>query len=696
MQPQNLAEIRNLDIAFADVRVVEGLDLDIPAGKTLCLVGESGCGKSVTAKALLQVIDHPGRVAGGAIRFRQGTGNEIDIAATPPRSAAMRALRGADIALIHQEPMSFLSPLYTIGNQIAEALTLHRKVSKADARQAAIAMLTEVGMPYPERRVDSYTFQLSGGQRQRAMIAMALINRPRLLIADEPTTALDVTTQANILDLMRRLQADSGMSMLFITHDLGVVAEIADEVAVMYLGRIVERGPVDEVLGSPQHPYTQGLLASMPRLDGDFKAPLQAIPGMVPPPVRKPSGCAFHPRCSRALKGICDKIEPLQIATGPDRQVACHAFGAEAARFAVPPEQPQKAGLAGASEPSRQPSGRALLEVAHLDKHFAVRAGFFQRRIGAIRAVNDVSFDIFAGETLGLVGESGCGKSTLGQTIVGLHPADGGDMTYTPRNGMPVDLRSARGAVARQLKTDIRMVFQDPTGSLNPRMRVRDIIGEVLQVNGVAKPEIEVRVQKLLARVGLSPDYAERYPHAFSGGQRQRIAIARALASNPQLVIADEAVSALDVSVQTQIINMMRELQAELGLTYLFVSHDLGVVANISDRVAVMYAGRIVEIGPTNAIFRSPRHPYTEALLAAIPGRHQRGGAGRIRLEGHVPDPAHPQPGCAFADRCRYAQHACREVPPPMAGTQEHGFACIRADELTLRAVHQERALESA
>jgi peptide/nickel transport system ATP-binding protein len=261
---------------------------------------------------------------------------------------------------------------------------------------------------------------------------------------------------------------------------------------------------------------------------------------------------------------------------------------------------------------------------------------------------------------------------------------------------MPVDLRSARDAVARQLKTDIRMVFQDPTGSLNPRMRVRDIIGEVLQVNGVAKPEIEVRVQKLLARVGLSPDYAERYPHAFSGGQRQRIAIARALASNPQLVIADEAVSALDVSVQTQIINMMRELQDELGLTYLFVSHDLGVVANISDRVAVMYAGRIVEIGPTNAIFRSPRHPYTEALLAAIPGRHQRGGAGRIRLEGHVPDPAYPQPGCAFADRCRYARQACCEAPPPMVGTQEHGVACIRADELTLRAVHQERALESA
>ena len=696
MHAQNLAEIRNLDIAFAGVRVVEGLNLDIPTGKTLCLVGESGCGKSVTAKALLKVIDHPGRVAGGAIHFRQGDGKAIDIATTPPRSAAMRDLRGADIALIHQEPMSFLSPLYTIGNQIAEALTLHRKVSKAAARQAAIAMLGEVGMPDPERRVDSYTFQLSGGQRQRAMIAMALINRPRLLIADEPTTALDVTTQANILDLMRRLQADSGMSMLFITHDLGVVAEIADEVAVMYLGRIVERGPVDEVLGNPQHPYTRGLLASMPRLDGDFKAPLQAIPGMVPPPARKPTGCAFHPRCSSALKGICDTAAPPQIATAPDRQVACHAFGAEAARFPAQTAPAPNPASASMPVPARMLSDRPLLQIAHVDKHFAVRAGFFQRRIGAIRAVNDVSFDIFAGETLGLVGESGCGKSTLGQTIVGLHRADGGDMAFHPNGGTPVDLCSARGSVARRLKTDIRMVFQDPTGSLNPRMRVRDIIGEVLQVNGVGKAEIETRVPDLLARVGLSPDYAQRYPHAFSGGQRQRIAIARALASNPQLVIADEAVSALDVSVQTQIINMMRDLQAELGLTYLFVSHDLGVVANISDRVAVMYAGRIVEMGSTEAIFRSPRHPYTEALLAAIPGRHQRGGAGRIRLEGHVPDPTHPQPGCAFADRCRYAQLRCRETPPPMIGTPGHGYACIRADELSLRPVHEERALESA
>ncbi|MBE0578614.1 ABC transporter ATP-binding protein [Devosia sp.] len=681
----NLVEIRDLAITFAgSVDVVNGLDLDIPAGKTLCLVGESGCGKSVTAKAILQVIDHPGRVSGGSINLRQTDGSLLDIAATRSTSPVMRHVRGADIAMIHQEPMSFLSPLYTIGNQISEALTLHRKVSKKEARAEGIRMLEQVGMPDPERRYDSYTFQLSGGQRQRAMIAMALINQPRLLIADEPTTALDVTTQANILDLLAQLQRDSGMAVLFITHDLGVVAEIADEVAVMYLGRIVERGPVREVLENPKHPYTRGLLASMPRLDGDFKAPLKAIPGMVPPPALRPAGCPFHPRCEWAVAGLCNVMPVRDSDLGNDHMVACHAYGPQAAQITRTPLRPPAEAVAVAA---RKPAGtEPLLSVRDLHKHFPIRSGFFQRQVGAVRAVNDISLDIYPGETLGLVGESGCGKSTLGQTIVGLHRADGGSIRFADGANPPADLLTARGAEARRLRTDIRMIFQDPTGSLNPRMRVRDIIGEVLQVNGGHSPaEIEGRVQSLLSRVGLSPDYAERYPHAFSGGQRQRIAIARALASDPKLVIADEAVSALDVSVQTQIINMMKALQAEMGLTYLFVSHDLGVIANISDRVAVMYAGRIVEIGSTEAIFRNPRHPYTEALLAAIPGRGI--SKHRVRLPGHVPDPGQQLTGCPFADRCPYALPACRAVLPPLDGTPNHRFACIRADELQLRTV---------
>ena len=337
--------------------------------------------------------------------------------------------------------------------------------------------------------------------------------------------------------------------------------------------------------------------------------------------------------------------------------------------------------------PLRAPARvQPLLSVRDLHKHFPIRAGFFQRQVGAVRAVNDISLDIYPGETLGLVGESGCGKSTLGQTIVGLHRADSGSIRFADGTHEPIDLLTARGPAARRLRTDIRMIFQDPTGSLNPRMRVRDIIGEVLQVNGGhGAAEIEAKVQSLLSKVGLSPDYAERYPHAFSGGQRQRIAIARALASDPRLVIADEAVSALDVSVQTQIINMMKALQAEMGLTYLFVSHDLGVIANISDRVAVMYAGRIVELGTTEAIFRNPRHPYTEALLAAIPGRGV--SRDRVRLSGHVPDPSQQLAGCAFADRCQYALPACRSVSPPLEGMPDHRFACIRADELQLRTV---------
>ncbi|KQX43048.1 hypothetical protein ASD04_03625 [Devosia sp. Root436] len=682
----NLVEIRDLTITFAhSVDVVTGLDLDIPAGKTLCLVGESGCGKSVTAKAILQVIDHPGRVSGGAINLRQANGAVLDIAATKPTSPVMRHVRGADIAMIHQEPMSFLSPLYTIGNQISEALTLHRKMSEKEARAEGIRMLEQVGMPDPERRYDSYTFQLSGGQRQRAMIAMALINQPRLLIADEPTTALDVTTQANILDLLAQLQRDSGMAVLFITHDLGVVAEIADEVAVMYLGKIVERGPVKEVLEHPRHPYTRGLLASMPRLDGDFKAPLKAIPGMVPPPALRPTGCSFHPRCEWAVAGFCNMISVLETELGNDHMVACHAYGPQAAKI---DKHATRTPAAVAPAERRAESMEPLLSVRDLHKHFPIRSGFFQRQTGAVRAVNDISLDIYPGETLGLVGESGCGKSTLGQTIVGLHRADGGAIRFADGEHEPADLLTARGATAKRLRTDIRMIFQDPTGSLNPRMRVRDIIGEVLQVNSrFSAGEIEAKVQALLSKVGLSPDYAERYPHAFSGGQRQRIAIARALASDPRLVIADEAVSALDVSVQTQIINMMKSLQAEMGLTYLFVSHDLGVIANISDRVAVMYAGRIVEIGSTEAIFRNPRHPYTEALLAAIPGRGVSKPRDRIRLGGHVPDPSQQLVGCSFADRCQYAQPACRAVMPPLEGTADHRFACIRADELRLRTV---------
>ena len=679
--PSPLVQIDDLKVDFdlprQTVTVVDGVSLTIPRGKTLCLVGESGCGKSVTAKALLRLVENPGRIAGGSITLDRDDG-PVDIAALAPNDKLLRQIRGGEIALIHQEPMSFLSPLYTIGNQISEGLMLHRKVSKAEARRIGIETLREVGMPDPEAKFDRYTFQLSGGQRQRAMIAMALVSKPKLLIADEPTTALDVTTQANILDLLRRLQEAEDMAVLFITHDLGVVEEIADEVAVMYLGKIVEQGPVDEVLSNPRHPYTRGLLASMPRLEGDFKAPLSAIRGMVPTPANRPQGCPFHTRCALAIKGVCDARMPEATMVESGHMVACHAAGETAAPLSPPviAAVPMAAANAQGDTP--------LLKVENLSKFFPIKAGFLERTVGHVRAVSDISFSIGHGETLGLVGESGCGKSTLAQTLIGIHRADAGKVTFAGRDGS-VDVLSARGGVAKRLRSDMRMVFQDPSGSLNPRLRVRDIIGEVLEVNtSLSRGQIDARVKELLGEVGLSADYAGRYPHAFSGGQRQRVAIARALASEPRLVIADEAVSALDVSVQTQIINLMKRLQRQHGLTYLFVSHDLGVIANISDRVAVMYAGRIVEIGRTEDIFYRPQHPYTEALLAAIPGRSRRGVAGK-RIEGHAPADGASEQGCAFASRCPYAQPACRTSVPALAPSMAgQDVACHRAAELDL------------
>ena len=687
MDPAALLEIEDLHVNFAlgsgDIGVIRGIDLKLPRGKTVCLVGESGCGKSVTAKAILSVLDRPGYVASGHVRLARPNGEPVDITALDPRAKQLRQIRGGEIGMIHQEPMSFLSPLYTIGNQIVEALRLHRRLDKKAAVHEAIEMLRHVGMPEPEQRFGRYTFELSGGQRQRAMIAMALVAQPRLLIADEPTTALDVTTQATILELLRRLQRERQMTMLFITHDLGVVAEIADNVAVMYLGRIVEQGPASDVLANPKHPYTRGLLASMPRLDRDFKAPLKAIRGNVPSPAARPAGCSFHPRCDWARAGLCDSVEPPLFSEGP-QAVACHAYGPDAVLFAREVRAP--AAIAPGAGPAAHTAAAPLLKVESLTKHFPIARGFLSQRVGEVRAVSDVAFDIRRGETLGLVGESGCGKSTLGQTLVGLYRPDAGTVHFDPGDAAPIEVAKADRAQKRRLRTELRMVFQDPTASLNPRFTVRDIIGEVLEVNtSLRRRAIDVRVEELLMQVGLSPDYASRYPHAFSGGQRQRIAIARALASSPQLVVADEAVSALDVSVQTQIINLLRDLQRTLGLTYLFISHDLSVVANISDRVAVMYAGRIVEMGDADAIFRAPRHPYTEALLAAVPGQSHRPSETSSRAEGPVPSLTAAEIGCSFAARCPYSQDRCyRERPSLSAHNAPQTVACHRADELKL------------
>ncbi len=688
MQTRNLLEVRNLKTHFFTddgvVKAVDGVDFDIPKGKTLCLVGESGCGKSITARSLLQLVDYPGRIVEGSI-FLKTNKDTVDIAKLPPRGQEIRKLRGREIAMVFQEPMSALSPVHTVGNQIIESIRLHLPLSKAEARASAIDLLDKVGIPSAHKRIDSYTFELSGGMRQRAMIAMALACKPKLLIADEPTTALDVTTQANTLDLLRDLQVELGMSILFITHDLGVVADIADEVAVMYLGQIVEQADVHSLFQAPQHPYTQALLRSIPRLETRNVARLEAIEGFVPPPKERPSGCLFHTRCDHAVAGKCDRIMPELIAVNQQQDVRCLLYTDADLDLPVSLTPSNKSQAIQSSE-----NAKSLLNIVNLKKHFPIKKGFFQRTVGTVKAVNDVSFDIFEGETLGLVGESGCGKTTLGQCIVRLHAASSGQINYLADQSSK-DLTQMNERALRPYRQDIRMIFQDPYASLNPRMPVLELVSESLQVSGCMKgKKLEQHVTKLLEKVGLHADYLHRYVHAFSGGQRQRIGIARALAPNPKLVVADEAVSALDVSVQAQILNLLKDLQEEFKLTYLFISHDLSVIAHMSDRVAVMYVGNIVELASAEEIFTNPKHPYTEALLSAVlePDPSQRNQAKRIRLESDVADPANPPSGCPFHPRCRYAESRCKtKIPTLERKIEDHLVACHFADSLKLSGV---------
>jgi peptide/nickel transport system ATP-binding protein len=583
----------------------------------------------------------------------------------------MRRVRGREIAMIFQEPMTSLNPVLRIGLQIMEPLTIHLDMDDAAARARAVELLTLVGITEPERRLDQYPHQLSGGMRQRVMIAIGLACNPKLLIADEPTTALDVTIQAQILELMKDLSRRLGIAVVIITHNLGIVARYADRVNVMYAARLAESGPAERVFGRPLHPYARGLLTAVPRLDRGRSAKLATIDGAPPNLLSPPEGCRFRPRCRFAIEK-CLEEPPLEPAE-PGHLVACHR---------VHEIEALDAGALGARASSAarvSADGRSerILDVKDTSKFFPVRMGLFRRPL-QIRAVNEVTLDIKRGETLGLVGESGCGKSTLGRLVLRLDDPTAGEIRFEG-----VDLARLGRDEMVAVRKRMQVIFQDPYSSLNPRMTVGQIIGEPMRVHGILPPsEIAGRVAELLQTVGLFPYMALRYPHELSGGQRQRVGIARALSVNPSVIVCDEAVSALDVSIQGQVINLLEELQQKLGLTYLFIAHDLAVVRHISTRVAVMYLGRIVEQAPADQLFANPKHPYTQALLAAapIPDPVIERARPRQIIKGELPSPLRPPAGCVFHPRCPLATEECKKgVPATRELGPGHMVACIHA-----------------
>ncbi|MFT4030279.1 MAG: ABC transporter ATP-binding protein [Protaetiibacter sp.] len=657
----SLLRVSDLAVEFSTgdgpVHAVEGVGFEVDRGETVCVVGESGSGKSVTVLGLLGLIPPvQGRVTRGRAEFM---GRDL----IGLSGASLREVRGRDIGMVFQDPFSSLNPIQKIGTQLAEAVTVHHpRAPSAEVEARIVSVLTATGFADPSEVAGRYPHQYSGGMRQRVAIAMAMMNNPSLLIADEPTTALDVTTQAQVLDVIRAAQRTTGAATLFITHDLGVVREMADRVVVMYAGRVVESGAVGQVLTSPRHPYTRALLASMPD-ERARRATLPQIPGSPPTVAARPSGCAFHPRCALSQgRGRCASERPdPRLVDG--RTVACH-FAEELREPVALPSTPSEAASPAPDRVATVP----VLAIESLEVSFAIGRHAAGRRRQVVHAVRGVDLEIAPRETLGLVGESGCGKSTLARTLLHLTPSTGGRILL---DGEDVTGRRSRRTVWRQTS----MVFQNPYSSLDPRMRAVDIIREP-----AARADVDLGdddVAALLAAVGLDGSMGGRYAHEFSGGQLQRVAIARALVGGPRLLVLDEPVSALDVSIQAQILNLLQTLQRERGLAYLFIGHNLAVMRQVSDRIAVMYLGRVVESGTADEIFEHPVHPYTQALLSAIPGASSGAARERIILTGELPSPVRPPSGCGFRTRCWKAQPICaEEVPALVDRGQGHPSAC--------------------
>ncbi len=655
------------------VRVVDGITLTIHRGETYALLGESGCGKSMTSFSIMRLLPPAGRTTAGRVMFE---GEDL----LTLSDGAMCAVRGGRIAMIFQEPMTSLNPLLTIGEQIAESVSLHQGINGAVVKEQVEALLDAVGIAAPTQRYDDYPHQLSGGMQQRVMIAIALAGEPDLLIADEPTTALDVTIQAQVLALLKKLQCERGMALLLITHDLGVVSEMADRVGVMYAGQLVEEASREQFFAGPKHPYSQKLFESLPNIDKRDR-PLAVIHGAVPSLAEVFPGCRFAERCDFSGVG-CHQQEPdwikgwirdpaLLSGVAPDINggVRCHMFdSAYVEEFNQVAETKVVASATAISGDGEPTVVIPLLKVNNLKMHFKIRQGLFSRntqragtRSGHIYAVDGVSLHIDSGRTLALVGESGCGKTTVGKAILQLIRPTSGEVLFEGD-----DLTQMSDAALRPRRDQFQIIFQDPVSSMNPRMKVAEIIREGMVTLGIGgnKAEQLARVDELLQQVGLPVETSGRYPHEFSGGQRQRICIARALAVDPRLIVCDEPTSALDVSVQAQILNLLKRLQQEMGLSYLFITHNLSVVGYLADEVAVMYLGRIVEQGAVDDVLNHPKHPYTQALISAIPVVNKADGREVIRLEGDLPSPAAPPQGCYFHTRCPRVMAKCHENYP--------------------------------
>ena len=671
-----ILEIENLSISFftrlREIPAVMDFSCVVQPGEAMGLVGESGCGKSTVALGVMQDLGKNGRITGGTIRFK---GRDL----SQMSAEELRDIRGNEIAMIYQEPMASLNPAMRIGRQLMEVPMIHEGTSAEEARRRALEVVTDVRLPDPERILQAYPHQLSGGQQQRIVIAMALMSKPALLILDEPTTALDVTVEAAVVDLVKDLGKKYGTSMLFISHNLGLVLETCDRLCVMYSGEAVETGSIKDVFDQMQHPYTQALFRSIPLPGADKNAsPLVAIPGNFPLPHERPKGCNFGPRCDHFEAGRCDAgdIPMFPVAQGDRHESRCVKFAE--IDWAKPPK--------AAKKHPKTPVGKVVLKMEDLKKYYEVSGGLFGGGGAKVVKANEtLSFEAREGETLAIVGESGCGKSTLAKVLMGLETATSGSILLYNQDiqDTPIEQRST------DTVSSVQMVFQNPFDTLNPSMSVGRQIIRALEIFGEGNSDAErhARMLELLDLVKLPREFAERMPRQLSGGQKQRVGIARAFAGGAKIVVADEPVSALDVSVQAAVTDLLMEIQRKNRTTLLFISHDLSIVRYLSDRVMVMYLGHVVEIGTTDQVFSPPYHPYTEALLSAVPIADTRVKKKRIVLEGDIPSAMNPPPGCPFQTRCRWKSQVpgglCEtEVPPMVTMAEGHQIKCHLSEEL--------------